>query len=74
MTNIPPLNPEKTGNPIMPRKIKINVDRSALFKLRIFEASNTPNIPSDIGIGPIGMVVTEQIHKIAANIEHIAIS
>ena len=74
MTNMPPLNPEKTGNPIMPRKIKINVDRSALFKLRIFETSNIPNIPSDIGIEPIGMVVAEQIHKIAVNIAHIVIS
>ena len=73
ITCIPPLKPEKTGSPTIPRSINTATDTAPFLEPKITAVSIIPRVPRVTGIMPVGTVITENTHISAAKIAQITI-
>ena len=64
-TERPARIPENTGRPVIPNNMYINTEVKLSFASDKHPTAITPNKPSVNGIVPIGIAITENIHKIA---------
>lgn len=69
-TEMPPLNPANTGIPTAPISMYTMVDSIPFRTPSVEHASIIPNGASVTGITPMGILITEHIHIIAAKIPH----
>ena len=62
----PLLNPAKTGNPKRPANIYTTMEKKAHFAGSVVEINAIANTDNVTGIVPMGIIITDDMHSIAA--------